>query len=99
MTGAFVAHTYAPIRLQDIGGAVRLTYGEWLSAAAAGLALEGLHLLRRRLMLDPAGSNRHEQVSGRSPELTAKGAQRPSGLQTGLGQQAHIGHPVLVHSG
>ena len=42
---------------------------------------------------------RHDRVSGRSPEWAAKGAQRPSGRQTGLGRQAHIGHPVLVVDG
>ena len=64
---------------------------------AAGLALDGPDLLSRRFMHDLAGSH-HDRVSGRSPELTATGAQRPSGRNTGLGRQAHIGHPVLVGS-
>lgn len=37
-------------------------------------------------------------VSGLSPELTAPGAQRPSGRNSGLRRQAHIWHPVLYHS-
>ena len=35
------------------------------------------------------------RVSGRSPELTATGAKRPSGRNPGFVPQAHIRHPVL----
>ena len=52
------------------------------------------HFLRS-LCMGNLAQGHHHRVSGRSPERTATGAKQPSGRNTRLGRQAHIGHPVL----
>ena len=67
-------------------------------ARRAGLALKQ-PVLASSAVQPARALGQHDRVSGRSPEGTAKGAKPPSGRNTGLGRQAHIGHPVLVGSG
>ena len=83
---------------QSLAGAC--SFRSWPATLAAPRpGVEATRSFAQRGPACPGRWSQHDRVSGRSPELTAKGAQRPSGRNTGLGRQAHIWHPVLVGVG